>query len=437
MIEKIRKILTQYSSEISDWKMNSIKKQGRELFFIGESLDMIRAKDVEKIQLTIYKDFKIDSKPYRGSAITTIHPTMSSEEIDQTIRQTLYAAGFVKNEPYPMLSHVVCVNYPTHQMTSSPDLSESLPPLVKEIYESAKDIPQVRINSLEFFLNSQIEEIINSKGLNIRFSRPSLTIECITQAQGLTEEVELYEDIRLSEINQGVLASKILQLMRLTADRALADPLPSLGEIPIILSGNCVGEFIQYYLHRLSARYIFEHISNTGIGEELQGEEVKGDRISLYLDPQLPGSYYSRPFDNDGFPLHKHRLIHQGSVERYWGDIQYSHYIHTPPTGQFCNLSLESGSQTLQQMKSQPYLEITAFSDFQMDFITGDFGGEIRLGYYYDGNITKPVFGGSIAANIRDVHHQMFFSREKRLLKKYYGPCSIQLHGVKIAGSKD
>lgn len=435
MIERIKKCLNQFSPDISDWKIVSIKTEGRELFFTGDTVDMVRAKKIENIKLTIYKDFRHNNKNYRGSATTTIHPTMADDEMLQTIEKALYAASFVKNEHFPIVNQVVCINYPAAYNASMLEISESLPSMVHELYSSNKDPSHVKINSSELFLNLQEEHIINSKGMNVNFIRPNVYIECITQAHGLSEEIELYEAIRLAEIKEGVLKSKIGQLLRFTADRAKAIPLPKIGEVPVILSGDAISELMQYYLYRLSARFIYENISDTDIGEELQGDDVKGDKISLYLDPQLPGSFYSRPFDSDGFPLHRFRLIHQGIVERYWGDIQYSHYIHTPPTGQFCNISLDSGSQTLQQMKNEPYIEINAFSDFQSDYITGDFGGEIRLAYYFDGTSVKPVYGGSISANLKNIHHQMILSKERRLLKRYYGPCAVKLYGVSIAAA--
>jgi predicted Zn-dependent protease len=434
MIERIKKCLNLFSNEISDWKIVSVKNEGRELFFIGDSIDMLRAKQIEDIKLTVYRDFKFNLKSYRGSATTTIHPTMSDQEMEDTIQKAVYASSFVKNERFPIVNHVVCVNYPNNNMANIQDLSENLPQLVQEIYSSNASLENVKINSSELFLSLKQEVIMNSKGLSINFVKPSLYVECITQAPGLNEEIELYESILLSDLKEGVLKSKITQLLHATSDRAKAIPMPNLGEIPVIISGDSVSELMQFYLYRLAARNIYENISDTEIGENIQGDEVEGDKISLYLDPQLPGSYYSRPFDSDGFPLHRVRLIQQGIVEKYWGDIQYSHYIHTPPTGQFCNISVDSGSQTLQQMKSEAFLEIVAFSDFQMDHITSDFGGEIRLAYYYNGTKVTPVYGGSISGNLKKIHNNLILSKERRLLKQYHGPCSIKIRGINIAG---
>ena len=98
MIDRIKKCLNLFSNEISDWKIVSVKNEGRELFFIGDSIDMLRAKQIEDIKLTVYRDFKFNLKSYRGSATSTIHPTMSDQEMEDTIQKAVYASSFVKNE---------------------------------------------------------------------------------------------------------------------------------------------------------------------------------------------------------------------------------------------------------------------------------------------------------------------------------------------------
>ena len=102
MIEKIKEILSNVNG-IDGWKINEKIVESKELFFIKKELDMNRAKDVHHINLTVYKDFEEDGKKYRGSSTTVIYPTMNEEEIKNAITDAVYAAGFVKNEYYPLV----------------------------------------------------------------------------------------------------------------------------------------------------------------------------------------------------------------------------------------------------------------------------------------------------------------------------------------------
>ena len=85
-------------------------------------------------------------------------------------------------------------------------------------------------------------------------------------------------------------------------------------------------------------------------------------------------------------------------------------------------------------MKASPYIELVSFSDFQMDTMTGDFGGEIRLGWYFDGENTVSITGGSISGNIKEVEKEMYFSSETQKLNNFLGPKTIELSNVSLAG---
>ena len=73
---------------------------------------------------------------------------------------------------------------------------------------------------------------------------------------------------------------------------------------------------------------------------------------------------------------------------------------------------------------------------FQMDPLTGDFGGEIRLGWYFDGEVTKPITGGSISGNIKEVESEMYLSSETQRSNNFSGPKTIELHNISLAGIK-
>ncbi len=109
----------------------------------------------------------------------------------------------------------------------------------------------------------------------------------------------------------------------------------------------------------------------------------------------------SRYIDGDGVKLHERELIKDGVLLRYHGDSRHSQYLGVNPTGVIGNVSVAGGSQVFAQFKEDPYLEIRYFSDFQMDEWTGDFGGEVRLAIYHDGEKKIPVTGGSIVGNIQ------------------------------------
>ena len=76
-----------------------------------------------------------------------------------------------------------------------------------------------------------------------------------------------------------------------------------------------------------------------------------------------------------------------------------------------------------------------AFSDFQMDTMSGHFGGEIRLAYWFDGKETRIVTGGSVNGSIMDCCGKLRFSLERYSGATYQGPLAVLMPGVPVAGT--
>ena len=433
MIEKIKEILSNVNG-IDGWKINEKIVESKELFFIKKELDMNRAKDVHHINLTVYKDFEEDGKKYRGSSTTVIYPTMNEEEIKNAITDAVYAAGFVKNEYYPLVEPEMETQYMMENSFRKDSMSNWMSRLSDEIFIADK-YNNGWINSAELFLNKINIRIINSEGVDVSYETYNGELEFITnwkEKEG--EEVEIYKDIVFSDYDERLIPESVDEMLKICRDKAMAQPTPVLEGIPVILSGEPVKEFFNYYYYKASVRQIYEQISTAKLDENIQGDDIKGDKVNIILDPYLENSIYSSPYDEDGFTLSKVSLYEDGILKRYWGNTRFSHYLDIKPTGIIRNVIVDGGSKTIEEMKDGAYLELKVFSDFQMDPLTGVFAGEIRLGWYSDGEKIVPVTGGSISGNINEVHKEMFLSKELQKINNFSGPCSIKLLNVSIAG---
>ncbi|SCG82282.1 hypothetical protein DW1_0673 [Proteiniborus sp. DW1] len=431
MIEKIKEILSNIKG-IDGWKLNEKRVESKELFFIKKELDMNRAKDVHHIKLTVYKDFGEDGKKYRGSSTTLLHPTMNDEEITNAIANALYAASFVKNQYYPLVDPKVEIQPTMENKFSREPLSNWMPRLTEEIFKADK-YDKGWINSAELFLDKIKHRILNSEGVDVSYETYRGELEFITNWKEY-EEVELYKDILFADYDEKLISESIDEMLKISRDKAIAKPTPVLKDIPVILSGEPVKELFNYYYAQASARLVYEQTSTAKLDRSIQGDEVKGDKVNISLEPYLENSTASAPYDEDGLRLSKVLLYENGVLKRYWGDTRFSHYLGIKPTGNIRNIVVEGGSKTLEEIKDGPYLELKVFSDFQMDTLTGDFAGEIRLGWYNDGEKTVPVTGGSISGNISDVHKEMYLSKETQKINNFSGPKSIKLFNVSIAG---
>ncbi|MBN2604990.1 MAG: TldD/PmbA family protein, partial [Bacilli bacterium] len=102
MINTILKII-QSKISIDEFliKVNNISS--KELFFVQDKLQMSRGKDVEHINVTVFKNFEENGKKYKGSSTTKIAPTMTYDEISSKLDNAILSASFVKNAYYDLV----------------------------------------------------------------------------------------------------------------------------------------------------------------------------------------------------------------------------------------------------------------------------------------------------------------------------------------------
>lgn len=430
MIENIKKILAICKCE--EYKIVETRTEAEELFLVKKDVDMTRSKDVHNFSVTVYKNFEEGNSKYKGSSTVNIHPTMSDEEITKVIEDALFAASFVKNEYYEILSASDKKVEDNKSKLFEDTLSQWMPKFVDALYKN--DVEEKGgINSAEIFLNRNYKRIVNSKGVDVSYRSCSGMIEFITTWKE-TEEIEMYKMLNFSDYEPEFISKAVNKMIFLAKERANAKDTVASGKYKVVLSGEPVKEVLSYYVDKSRAAYVYNKISTAEIGEPIQGAEVKGDHVNLILDPKLENSSASAPVDEDGVALEKTQVIKDGKLLTYHGDLRNSYYLKTKPTGNIRNFIIAPGSKTIEEMKEEPYVELVTFSDFQMDSITGDFGGEIRLGWYFDGKTTTKITGGSLSGNIANIHGNFHLSKETQMEDNFCGPQAIEMYDVTIAG---
>ena len=115
-------------------------------------------------------------------------------------------------------------------------------------------------------------------------------------------------------------------------------------------------------------------------------------------------------------------------------DTRFAYYYDLKPTGGLRNIVVKGGQYTEKELRKAPYLEVLSFSAFQMDAMTGFFGGEFRLAIYHDGEKEIPVTQGAVSANLKDVQKEMFLSKETVNSANVVTPKIIKFNKMTIAG---
>ncbi len=432
MLDKIRQILIS-NRDIDGFKIKESRTEAIELFLVKKNVDMDRAKNVNHFIVTVYKDIEENGKKFTGSSTINIHPSMNDSECAEAIRDAAFAAQFVKNPYYPLVKPTAEYKEIEAGKFSKGDLTYWINELSKAIYKN--DIYEKGgINSCEIFLNKVYTRIINSEGVNAESIDYEGMVEFITIWKDKGEEVELYRCMNFSDFDPDALSGEVETMTCMCKEKAIAKNTPVLEKSSVILTRDAVKDLFSFYLAKSSAEAVYKQESTWKPGDKVQGEDVKGDLITITLDPFMKNSTCTGSFDEDGFLLEPVIILENGVLKRYIADTRHAWYLGVEPTGSIENMVVKGGSKSINELRQEPCLETAAFSDFTVDDLTGDFCGEIRLAWYIDGGKAVPVTGGSISGNINELHDEMFLSGELQKDNNFEGPKAVKLLNVTISG---
>lgn len=431
MLQKTIDLLKE-CQEIHGYLLVETKTESGELFLIKQNLDMDRGKKVHKYKVTVYVDFEEQGKQYRGSSSFHLHPTMTEEEIQKAISDAAYAASFVKNHHYPLVRrsyHYQDMKQSNfHERSFKDNLQELCSALYKtDIYEKGG------INSAEIFINKEEIRLVNSQGVDVRRESYNAILEYISTWKEEGEETELYDILEIPNLDTEFIEQSVNEMLEISKAKAIAKPLPSIENGKVILTKKAVDKLLRYYTANGNAKSIYMKTSNWDLGNQVQGDDVEGDKISLWLDPIMEHSGISSGFDKDGFPVEKVAILKEGELVNLCADVRHGFYLNVRPTGDIHNILVAEGSKTMEEMRAEASLEVVAFSDFHVDNLTGDFGGEIRLAWLYEKGQRYPVTGGSVSGNINDVQQDLYLSKETHKFNGYHGPYGVLLSKIQIA----
>lgn len=404
---------------VSDYMVIEKVTCSKEFFFIGKKIDLTRAKQVKKWIVTVYEDFEVDEKRYRGHASATIDPTMEKEALEKKLKDLKRQAQLGKEEPYTLRAH------------SKVDIHFEKNDSLKEVLACIQDLEQTnltQLNSCEVFDEVNYYHMINSQGLDVSYCLPQTEIEMILNAKNDVTEVETYERPQFGNVDLFNLNIQFQEAMKMARDRLEAIPIMN-TDCKIVLAGQNVVPIFNYYLNRLNAKMVYNQFSDLKIGQSigLEGLNIEG---LAYLEHSSKNHYFSL----DGTEIQNVSLVKDGIVDNYWGTDQYLQYVGITHSSDVYNFKVSGGVMENDELAMQPHLKLVSFSDFNVDLMTGDYAGEIRLAYYYDenGNIT-PCTGGSISGNLKQSQNKMILSKQLSQYNHAIVPSFVVLADVNLA----
>ena len=420
-MERLINILKQ-NEKITDWIVVNTVSKSNEVFLIKDKVDMNRSCVTNETSVRVFVDFEENGDKFKGDSTVVLNLSDSDDEIKEKIDRTAFAAKFVKNKYYEL-----------------PEKEEGYATLkdikvCEDLTDNFKDYGyQSKVNSCEIFAYENHKHVVTSKGVDVEYPSNKFTFEIVTDCNVGDEPVEIFNGYDLTSIDYLKIEEIVDKQLLETEKRSSAVRNEKMENMRVILSNEAVEEFLYYYYDQARDAMIYQQISSAKLGERFFGDNPKVN-FNMKINPTLETSINKRPVDSEGKKLVEYDLYKNGVVENLVTNAKYSYYLNVKNMGQSPVFEVSGGDISVEELKSQDYIEVLAFSSFLMDSATGDFGGEFRLARLVKDGVESFITGGSISLNVKEVQDSMIFSKELKSRKNSLAPAIIAFDNVTIAG---
>jgi PmbA protein len=426
-----------------DWLVRHVRTSSTQHYVIGSRLENRRQVSSEKAVVTVMNDHRPaagNGDRMRGEADVTILPT-DLPYLAQKLADAVFMASLTNNPAYgpPGPAEYAEVELADPEMHRDP--ARVAERLVDELAGALADEQSVRLSSAEVFVEESQVAIENSRGVQGQETHTDLLLDYVLLAASRTDEMEAhiaFERRRAADLDVPAMARRQAQYAR----DALRAVTPQTGSFPVVVSDDALVELLtgsgySPLIFRSSAQHKYQKLSQWEPGQSIFEQAPSGDAFSMYSNALLPFGTQSHRFDADGVPGQRVAIVREGVLRQFWAASRYAQYMDVPATGRFANMEISAGSLSFDDLLRDTgrLYHIVAFSAMSPDPITGDFVGEIRLGYELEGGRSRPIRGGSISGNVLVALARAHFSQETAMLGHYLGPRAMRFPKVTVAGN--
>ena len=412
-------------SKVSDYKINTTKKESYELFFVKGALETVRCTDTCDNQVTVY----VNHGEFKGDSTFYIYPSTTFSQKADLVMDAVKKALLIENKFYTLPANqggdfAVETNFTDYDPA---DLGQLIASAVFE----AGQAENASLNAVEVFINKYTETVQNNHGLYKTQVRWDAMVEAIPTYNGETQSVELYEQYNFGSLDEAALRAEIAEKMAQVKARYEAVTPAEKIDCKVILNAQELGEFFRDLASGLNYAAVYNHSNVFSKGDAVQ-KAPRGDKLTITMAGSVPGNVGSSAFDSTGMTLRDQTIVEDGVAVAYFGANSYGQYLGEDPTGVLKCLCAAPGTAEETDFLTGPYLEVVSMSGLQVDLYADYIGGEIRLAYWHDGEKITPVTGISFSGSAAEALNTIRLSREITTRDRYTGPKKAILEGMKI-----
>jgi PmbA protein len=409
------------------WQTSCLRKRSKEAYWVGEQLETVRCNTVDNYTLRIQTP--VDAA-LMGESTTRFQGKPAS--ITRLVNETVARARLVRNPCYsfsePWTPREAARIFDSSVAEASLDEVVAFGSEILKFH--CRELKNFPLNSFELFLEEFSYAIQNHRGLCLRADSTRVICDYVLTSPDNKHEIMGIKRRRF--LNDLALQEQLVEDAKVLSDLQVAQ-LPPTGDFPVLLAGDALDSLFDFFVAQLDGHALFNRYSLFSVGDAvLQNER---EALSIASTPDLLGGMHSYSFDELGFPTSRVQLIENSRVKNFLIDGRYADLLGLPRTSALMNIEVDCGTTPYADFLQDGVLELSKFSTFQPNSISGAFSGEIRLGYLHKGSKKIPVKGGSVSGSTQTAFARALKSAERVQRGAYSGPKGVFFESLTVAGS--
>jgi PmbA protein len=437
MLDKIVAALK--TRDLAGWTVRHTTSRGAQVYAVPSGIEARRAVNNETYRVDVLCNTKApDGSAAVGAGNASVLP---GGDVNKAIDTAVAVASLVANPPYRLASPAALPNVDLVDTGLKADSVAVLSELMDDLRSAASQHANVRLTSAEAFGDVIATHLMNSNGIDAEQEETRIHLEFVMQSSKGERNSETFKEItrrRQADFNIGAQvegrAQATMDLLEGEAPPNFEGPVLLRGEtLATLMVGDSLSPSVVLTLASAGSKYA--KISPWEIGQSVFREEAKGDPLTVWGNRTVPFGLASNRFDDEGIPASRIEIIRDGKLATFSASQKYADYLGIPTTGQFGVVEVTPGRMPLAELQSEPYVEVSMFSWFNPDPITGDFATEIRLGYLHQDGKVIPFKGGQLIGNVMTALSDCHWSQESGFFGNYLGPVGVRLNKLKVASA--
>lgn len=293
----------------------------------------------------------------------------------------------------------------------------------------SKNLAKFPLNSLELFFETYDYRITNHNGLDVGSASTRVVCDYVLTSPDNRHEIMGIKKRRY--LDQLALEAQLAEDARVLVDLQNA-VLPPTGEFAVVLAGDALDSLFDFFVAQLDGHALFNRYSIFQAGDAVVRDAL--EPLVIKSNPALVGGMRSYAFDELGFETSEVTLIENSQVQNFLIDGRYADLLKAKQTSALMNIEVLPGTTAYADFLGEGVLELSKFSTFQPNTISGAFSGEIRLGYLHKNGKKIPIKGGSVSGSTQAAFARALKSRETEQRAAYFGPKGVFFERLTIAG---